>query len=267
MSIIVESERKNLIYFVIMTFGFSWLFWLPSLLSSLGFITLIPLFNLFIVFGAFGPLVSSFFLTYLERGIDGVKTLWNRGWHCEKRFFLFISLTLIPGLIIFSIFLASFLEGFNLKDILIKEQYGYIFTEIIVLFFIGGPFQEEFGWRGYALDRLQSKWTALESSIILGGIWSIWHIPLFFINGTPYLNQSFFSFLISIIIISILFTWFHNNTEGSILVAMTFHSSINMSYMLFLYKLSFISMLFYTLFLDIFVIVILGIFGTKKLKL
>lgn len=266
MSILLKPEGKNLYYFIIITFIFSWLLWLPKLLYSLGVISYSPFFNILMLCGSFGPLVAGFFLTYRERGIDGIKLMWYKGWHCEKKAYLYISLLLIPGLTFFSLLLASLPLGYNLTEILIYRKYGYIFTEILITFFIGGPFQEEFGWRGYALDLLQSKWNALESSIILGGIWSIWHFPLFYIVDTPQLNQSFISFTISIIVVSILFTWLHNNTNGSILVAMIFHASINVSYLVFLPKFSITSSLIFTLFLDVTTICILFSYGHKKLK-
>lgn len=43
---------------------------------------------------------------------------------------------------------------------------------------------EEYGWRGYALDRLQEHLGALPASLVLGSIWSLWHLPLHFIPGT-----------------------------------------------------------------------------------
>jgi membrane protease YdiL (CAAX protease family) len=266
MRIFLESKEKNLYLFIIITFIFSWLFWLPKFLSSLGVIRYSPIYNILILCGSFGPLVASFILTYLERGIDGIKLLWYKGWNCEKKAYLYISIILIPGLTILSLLIASLPVGFNLTDLLFHEKFGYIFAEIVVTFFIGGPFQEEFGWRGYALDNLQSKWNALQSSIILGGIWSIWHFPLFYIEGTPQFNQSFISFTISIIAVSILFTWLHNNTDGSILVAMIFHASINVSYLVFLPKISTTSSLIFTVLLDVIIICILVSYGHKEMN-
>jgi membrane protease YdiL (CAAX protease family) len=43
------------------------------------------------------------------------------------------------------------------------------------------PLSEELGWRGYALDALQARWSALASSLVVGFFWSMWHVPLFFI--------------------------------------------------------------------------------------
>jgi membrane protease YdiL (CAAX protease family) len=45
-----------------------------------------------------------------------------------------------------------------------------------------GPLPEEMAWRGYALDGLQAKWNAFMASLILGVAWTIWHLPLFWIE-------------------------------------------------------------------------------------
>ena len=55
---------------------------------------------------------------------------------------------------------------------------------VMLLVFFLNALPEESSWRAYALDRLQQRWSALGSSLILGLIWSIWHLPLHFIAGT-----------------------------------------------------------------------------------
>ena len=61
-----------------------------------------------------------------------------------------------------------------------------------------GPLSEEIGWRGYALERLQTRWNALTSSLIVGLVWALWHLPLFMMVGTSQheLGIPFIGFLI-----------------------------------------------------------------------
>ncbi|MDR1443297.1 MAG: CPBP family intramembrane metalloprotease [Treponema sp.] len=54
---------------------------------------------------------------------------------------------------------------------------------ILPLSFVSGPLNEEFGWRGYALDRLFFRFGFLPASFILGLIWTAWHLPWFFTPG------------------------------------------------------------------------------------
>lgn len=88
-----------------------------------------------------------------------------------------------------------------------------------------GPISEEFGWRGYALDRLQTRWSPLISSIMIGIVWGLWHGPLFMMVGTSQheLGIPFLGFTVGLIALSILFTWLHNHTGGSIWTAIFFH--------------------------------------------
>ena len=89
-----------------------------------------------------------------------------------------------------------------------------------LLFF--GPIPEELGWRGYALDRLQARWSAGVASLILGLVWASWHLPLFWIAGTYHQQLGvgsvrFWLYLASFLPQSVLITWVYNHTERSIL--------------------------------------------------
>lgn len=84
-----------------------------------------------------------------------------------------------------------------------------------------GSIGEEIGWRGFMLPHLQLKYNPIISSLILGVIWGFWHLNFEFgIVG-------FILYTITVIEISILFTWFYNKTNGNILIAVIFHSFLN----------------------------------------
>jgi membrane protease YdiL (CAAX protease family) len=88
-----------------------------------------------------------------------------------------------------------------------------------------GPLSEEIGWRGYALGRLQTRWNALTSSLIVGLVWGSWHLPLFMMVGTSQheLGIPFMPFLIELTASSILYTWLYNNTKQSLWSAILLH--------------------------------------------
>jgi membrane protease YdiL (CAAX protease family) len=85
---------------------------------------------------------------------------------------------------------------------------------------------EEMGWRGYVLPRLQAKYNALTASLILGVIWSVWHLPKFFGTGTSG-GRSFFWFTVFSMPAAVLYTWLYNNSRGSLLLATLFHATNN----------------------------------------
>ncbi|PMP87326.1 MAG: hypothetical protein C0184_00290 [Chloroflexus aggregans] len=61
-----------------------------------------------------------------------------------------------------------------------------------VILFTGGPLQEEFGWRGYALPRLQAHYGSAIASLIVGVAWWLWHAPAVFIPGRFMTNDLLF---------------------------------------------------------------------------
>jgi hypothetical protein len=108
-----------------------------------------------------------------------------------------------------------------------------IWAGLIFIFFmtVGGPISEEFGWRGYMLPRLQSRYSGLKAAVVLGLLWGGWHT----LPGFWYLllqgNLKGFAIPIAIttgtVPLSILFSWLYNRTDCSILPAMIFHGSFN----------------------------------------
>lgn len=86
---------------------------------------------------------------------------------------------------------------------------------------------EELGWRGFALPRLQARYNALVSSLILGLFWAVWHIPMWIANGAVGLDLLRSG--VSIATVAIIFTWVYNNTGGSLLLAWLFHTSMTIT--------------------------------------
>lgn len=89
-----------------------------------------------------------------------------------------------------------------------------------------GP-MEEFGWRGIALPILQRRMVPLVAGIVLGVIWALWHLPAFYLSGTPQSGWDFAPFFIGAVSVSVILTPLFNATKGSILVAMLFHFQLN----------------------------------------
>lgn len=87
---------------------------------------------------------------------------------------------------------------------------------------------EEFSWRAYVLPRLQARWNALVSSLILGSFWGLSHLPNWFMPpGDPNRTDNFWSFIVQIILATILYTWLFNNTRGNLLGVIVAHTMSN----------------------------------------
>ena len=102
---------------------------------------------------------------------------------------------------------------------------------MVILFFlynvIYGGLSEEPGWRGFALPRLQAKFSPLVSSLILGAIWAFWHAPAKFGGIEASSLSDTITEWILIVMITIIFTWLYNRTQGSILVTALIHPAMN----------------------------------------
>jgi membrane protease YdiL (CAAX protease family) len=102
-----------------------------------------------------------------------------------------------------------------------------VIAESFIWFFLfGGPLNEEPGWRGFAMPRLQRQFSPLVASLILGTLWGLWHIPLH-LMGIYYGGAWGAIIRIQEIPRTILFTWIYNRTKGSLLIPLLFHTAIN----------------------------------------
>ncbi|MBN2230856.1 MAG: CPBP family intramembrane metalloprotease [Candidatus Thorarchaeota archaeon] len=226
-----DSVGREVALFFAIAVSWTWFFWgIPALVTS-GFLSISISNDIFTALGGFGPLLAALLLTYSKGGKHAVVILLKRGvnYRFEKKWWLPI-LLLIPVVFLVSYFIVSLLQMTPPLDI---NRFLSKFPMQFIYFFLGVAIAEEFGWRGYALDRLQrrmqgSGFTAVISSVILGVIWGFWHLPFFFTAGTSQSGWSFWYFLWLTILVSILFTWLHNNTNGSVLTALFFHTSLNL---------------------------------------
>lgn len=106
-------------------------------------------------------------------------------------------------------------------------------ASIIVLGFfnqlIRGPLGEEIGWRGYALNEMQKKFSPAVSAVIIGVIWGLWHTPLWVVtSGYSGLDLVKYMalFLISIIAVSVMITTFYNLNKN-LMIPILIHQLLN----------------------------------------
>ena len=112
-----------------------------------------------------------------------------------------------------------------------SDPAGFALTAGFVL--VAGPLPEEIGWRGYALDRLQRRWSALGAALAVGGLWATWHVPLYALEG----YYSAFGggppdpveHLAGVLFSSVLYAWIYARSGRSVLAVIVFHFFQNFS--------------------------------------
>ena len=120
-----------------------------------------------------------------------------------------------------SFFLGSAVKGNLFVDPFPFDGIAPILGAMAFMFMLGP--MEEFGWRGVALPLLQRRFAPFWAGLILGLIWSIWHLPAFFLSGTPQSAWGVMPFFVGSVCLSVILTPLFNASGGSILLAGIYH--------------------------------------------
>ena len=238
-----KRQSRKWLFFII-ALGWSWLFWIPLIFLKLVFNTM-PGIILYTI-GGLGPLLSAIYLVRTTQQKDEQREFWRRAIDFKRiplRWF-FVSLFVPTLLALFSILVSLFLsnEYAQWQPMWLLIQNPLLFVLFLVSTLLFGPLPEEIGWRGYGLESLQTKYSALQSSLIVGFFWIIWHIPLFLTKDSgfaalyPLFSFPFWLWATSLLSISIIMTWIFNHTEKSTLTAILFHFSMSATSGFFSFK-------------------------------
>jgi membrane protease YdiL (CAAX protease family) len=228
------SERPTRIpwRFFFLAFGITWLIWSPGVFSTLGLIELPVPFIVFFFVGTWGPFLAASWVTYRDAGWSGVKAFWRCGFRFNIPAVWWLVIVGMPLLVsAVPLGLHILFGGPGPEESLLSQPLMII--PVFLTYFLTGGGNEEWGWRGYALDRLQNRWNPTVASLVLGVIWGCWHIPLFFVESTGQYHMSLLAFILATPGISILHTWVYNKTGRNLLAAWVFHSLLGAAWEVF----------------------------------
>jgi len=184
--------------------------------------------------GALSASGAGIILAAVEGGRRNVAELLSRGlvWRVGIGWWGFA--LLYTGVIAAAaLFLASLVGGVTVD----WSAFGPVWRIVpgmLVLIILAG-LGEEFGWRGFLVPRLQVQHNALVSSLVIGALHSLWHVPLFLVDGTAQhgwaqqvgLIPAFLGYSVFVIAWAIQLTWVFNNTRGSVLLVAVVHGAGN----------------------------------------
>ena len=205
----VQRSPPHICTFFAATFAWSWTCWRvavaikpqsPSLATAL------------MLLGSFGPSLAAVLVVANAGGRAGLRAWlgrclqWPKGWPQGWRWVAFA--LLFPGALTA---LAAPLHTVRGGSIGPSSAAGHgllTAANFFLVLLLGGPLGEEFGRRGYALPALQDRMGWRMAS--LGLVWGVWHLPLFFIEGTSQAHIPLALFLLSVVAMSVLLAWLVN---------------------------------------------------------
>lgn len=216
-----QKERSSqIVVFFLLTYAITWpcfisvVFWTPPhTLAG----------QLLLLLGTFSPSLVAVWLTSRE-GNTAVAALLGRifKWRVGLRWYLFAA----GYIAVIKLLVAVIHRAVTGAWPRFGQEAWYI---LIVAMIFSTPVQagEEIGWRGYALPRMAERVGLAGASVLLGVIWALWHLPLFFVSAADTFRQPFFLYTLQVTAISVAMAWLYARTNGSLLLVMLLHAAVN----------------------------------------
>lgn len=238
-----EVEMKRLYKFLIITFAITGIAW-----GALAIITKLcilpfthPIGTILHIIGGFGPTIATLFV------LEGKLTFQS----VIKFVFQYKKKTMFN----FWILAAMAIAVIGISSMELNSAMPWYLIPIVFLqaiFIYGG--EEELGWRGIMQPILEKKFKFPIATIITGTVWGIWHIPLWFVEGSSQQNMAFPFFLVLGVILSFFLATIYKRTQ-CVFACNVFHGLINTLLSMFVIKLNLvlviglIAMLSYSIYL------------------
>ncbi|TME14593.1 MAG: CPBP family intramembrane metalloprotease [Chloroflexi bacterium] len=222
------SPTRSAIVFTICAIGISWICWLPVVASEhqLGFVapSVAPL---LVVLGTFGPFLAAVTMVGRRSGFRGLGEFIGQAFRWRVGLRWYVVALVVPALIRIVVLYVHVFKGGSFPDLSDPSRWLAIPGTFVAVLLIGGPTGEEFGWRGFLLQRVQPRIGMLGASVVIGIISAFWHLPLFFISITVQSHLPFALFLVRTVALSFVSTWIYNGSRRSLLFVLLFHASLN----------------------------------------
>lgn len=213
----------------IVAFTWTWMIWWGSVIATTYSIG-IPL-GLAVFLGGGGPLLGALFVlrrfsrTHQK---DFLRRLWDPRQVTWVWWLAMVIVAISPALVAY---LVTAAVG---RPPAAEVALSLGTVTFAVGFALAAGVVEEPGWRGVARDLLQTRVNPALGAVILGVLWALWHLPLFFMEGTyqhalGFLTARFWFFNLSLASLSVLYVWLCNGSGGSILIAVLAHAGTNIA--------------------------------------
>jgi membrane protease YdiL (CAAX protease family) len=216
---------RSLAWFFGGAYAPAYLLWGLVALDAAGLVRLPVSGTLLLFIGGLGPALAAVGLTAAESGGPGVGALLKQAVRWRVRPGWYAAALGLPALVV----LGGLGFGLALGESLPPPPPVFTWLTLpgmfVLLLLLGAI--EELGWRGYALPRLQARFTPVRASLVLALLWGFWHAPQWFIPSTGQASFPFPAFLLWVAALSVLYTWMYSGTGGSVLLVLFTHAATN----------------------------------------
>ena len=203
------------IQFFALTFSVTWVCWFAA--PYFGDATNgDAVFIVLMLIGLLMPFASALYLTLTSKNEVLKKTFFNKLLNLRliRPGSIPLFLILFPASMIVSI-LISTLFGYSFDQFRVAEEFSFSIGAVpTLLFLLLAACFEELGWRGYGVESLCTNRSYFEATAIFGVLWSLWHLPMFFIPHSyqaELLQEDFLlvvNFFVSIVPLAFIISWF-----------------------------------------------------------
>jgi len=220
--------------FFVLAVGLSWLFWIPAALLPAAEPDLRV--TILHYLGGAMPFATTLLALFTWGDAAVRRDYWQRlvrvrggmlGW-------LAVSLLIPPLVIAMSALIDRALGGQGAYPEAVARFSGQPLAIIPFALFmlLFGPLPEELAWRGYGQHQMQWHCAPFLAALLIGAVWAVWHLPLYFIEGSFQYNLGFGSayfwqFTLALLPQSVVIAWLYNRAEHRTLSAVLFHFSTN----------------------------------------
>jgi membrane protease YdiL (CAAX protease family) len=203
------ATGRTLVIFFAIAYGWAWLVFVPIVMLRAP----LP----WTIVATFGPTVAALITHRVTTGswrAFRISTTWRRtvGATVAGVALMILAYVVLPGVMTADP----------------RKLHWSILTSVAVYNYstlLGGPLGEEPGWRGYALPRLETALGPVRGSLVLGLLWTGWHLPLFLYPG--WTSSPLWVYVLFLTGQSVILTYGANLARFGIITPIAMHATFN----------------------------------------
>ncbi len=221
-------NRYRVAVFFALALAISWVVWVPMAVQKISGKDA-PVGSPLNALAVWAPALAAIIVSLLTGGKPAVDALFAQLKRWRAGLGWYLAALLYPVAVWFAAYGIDRLLGnaypvtFFAISRMFRPEQGYMVV-VALVFVLPNTLGEELGWRGFALPELLKRFGPLAASLILGGVWAVWHLPMWLMYGKSGLPLAV-SFVWTVAI-AVIFTWIYRGSGNRLPLAWLFHCSL-----------------------------------------